>query len=420
MLLAIAVGPFTGASGGRAGQAPVPGTTTARSQRDTTALAVVATQRRLRALPKDAGAWARLGSLYVQQARITGDPTYYPKAAGALDRSFQLQPRGNVDALTGRGALFNAQHRFAEALEQGRAAAALDPYDGTVQGVLDDALTQLGDDERATAAAQRMLDLQPGIASFARASYHFEQHGQVAQARAALERALSEADSPADIAFCRLYLGELAFNGGDPAGALREYQAGLVADPGHDPLVAGRAKALAALGRTDEARRDYVTAISRVPQPQYVLEYAELLESLGHRDEARQQWTLLTTEQKLLAANGVQDDLLTAVVAADHGAPADALKAAWAEWGRRKHVLVADALAWALHRAGRDREALRYAEVAERLGWHNATFSYHRGMIELGLGRRAAAGKHLREALDLNPYFSVQQAPLARKALSTL
>ena len=60
------------------------------------------------------------------------------------------------------------------------------------------------------------------------------------------------------------------------------------------------------------------------------------------------------------------------------------------------------------------------AELAERLGWRNATFSYHRGMIELGLGRRAAAGKYLRAALALNPHFSVQQAPLARKALSAL
>jgi tetratricopeptide (TPR) repeat protein len=350
----------------------------------------------LRTRPDDASAWARLGSLYVQQARITGDPTYYPKAAGALDRSLRLQPAGNVEALTGRGALLNAQHRFSDALRQAQAAARIDPYDGTVQGVLDDALTQLGDDDRATAAAQRMLDLQPGIASFARASYHYEQHGQMIQARAALERALTEADSPADVAFCRLYLGEIAFSTGDPDEALRQYQAGLRADPGYDPLTAGRAKVYAALDRPDDARRDYAAAVSRVPQPQYVLEYAELLEFLGRRDEAQEQWKLLATEQTLLAANGVQDDLLTAVVAADHGKPADAL------------------------RAGRDQEALRYADLADRHGWRNATFLYHRGMIELALGRRTAAERHLRQALTLNPSFSVKQAPLARKALSGL
>src|SRR4051794_1708490 len=37
-------------------------------------------QDRLRRLPKDHTAWAELGLAYVQQARLTADPTYYPKA----------------------------------------------------------------------------------------------------------------------------------------------------------------------------------------------------------------------------------------------------------------------------------------------------------------------------------------------------
>ena len=381
---------------------------------------MVATQTRLRATPRDAASWAQLGSLYVQQARITGDPTYYPKASGALQRSLTLQPHDNWEALTGQGSLLNAQHRFAEALAKAEAAAHVNPWNATVLGVIDDAQTQLGDDAAATATTQQMLDRQPGVPSFTRASYHFEQHGQIDSAGTALRSALQQASGPADVAFCRLYLGELAFNSGRPRDALAQYQAGLAADPSYDPLVAGRAKALAALGHTDEALRDYAAAIARVPQPQYVLEYAELLQSLGRTAEASQQMTLLDSEQKLLAANGVRDDLTTAVVAADHGSAAEAVRAARAEWALRKHVLVADALAWALHRAGQDRSALYYAKQADRFGWRNATFRYHRGMIELALGDRAAARTHLREALDINPYFSVLQAPIARKALSSL
>ena len=41
-------------------------------------------QTRLTATPDDDVAWATLGLAYVQQAKVTVDPTYYPKADGAL------------------------------------------------------------------------------------------------------------------------------------------------------------------------------------------------------------------------------------------------------------------------------------------------------------------------------------------------
>src|SRR5258708_5935635 len=49
--------------------------------------AIERAQKRLRELPSDWQTWAGLGQAYVEQARVTGDPSYYAKAAGALDRS---------------------------------------------------------------------------------------------------------------------------------------------------------------------------------------------------------------------------------------------------------------------------------------------------------------------------------------------
>ena len=37
--------------------------------------------------PADAAGWAQLGSAYVEQARLTVDPTLYPKSESALRRS---------------------------------------------------------------------------------------------------------------------------------------------------------------------------------------------------------------------------------------------------------------------------------------------------------------------------------------------
>ncbi len=378
-------------------------------------------QERLKTVPGDRDTWAELGLAYVQQARITSDPSYYPKAEGVLKRSLSIgDASDNWHAMAGMGALANARHDFASALTWSRKAQRVDPYDATVFGVQDDALTQLGDYTGADAAVQRMLDLKPGISSFARASYHFEERGRTGNATFAMQRALEQATDPADIAFCRYYLGELAFNSGDPKAALTHYARGLQADPGYDPLVAGRAKAEAALGDSAAATVDYSTVIGRVPQPQYVLEYAELLLSLHRTAQAQQQFALLDTENRLLAAAGVVDDLTMAVVDADHGSAADAVAHARTEWGRRHSVLVADALAWALHRAGANAEALTYAQQANRLGWKNAGFRFHLGMIELALGRRADARRDLQTALDINPYFSLLQAPAARSALASL
>jgi len=377
-------------------------------------------QELLRNHPEKASTWAELGAAYVQQARITANPAYYPKAAGALRRSLALESRNNFEAMIGMGSLENALHNFSSAHRWGRRAERLNRYNANVYAVLNDALTQLGDYPGASIATQHMLRLHPGVPSYTRVSYDFEEHGDDVGARLALDKALHIATSPADIAFCRYYLGELAFNEGKTREAAKQYAAGLKADPSYSPLLAGQAKVEAALGRTGDAIRDYTAVIGRVPLPQYVIELGELEQSLGHAAEARQQYELLGVEFKLFAANGVKDDLTSAVFEADHGSPAKALTHARTEWSRRHSVLVADALAWALHVNHRDVEALQYAKIANHLGWHSALFRYHKGMIEEALGQKANALTDLAAALKFNPHFNPLQAPVARRTLTRL
>ncbi|MGZ4133423.1 MAG: hypothetical protein ACXVWF_10265 [Actinomycetota bacterium] len=56
-------------------------------------------QSRLRVLPTDWQAFASLGLAYVQQARVTADPSYYPKAQGVLERSLGLERNDNFAAM---------------------------------------------------------------------------------------------------------------------------------------------------------------------------------------------------------------------------------------------------------------------------------------------------------------------------------
>ncbi|MFJ9516967.1 hypothetical protein ACIRPK_01645 [Kitasatospora sp. NPDC101801] len=381
---------------------------------------ISATQQRLRQLPGDSSAWARLGGTYVEQARLTSDPSYYPKAEEALRRSLALAPEANADALTGLGALANARHRFAEAKEFADRAIAVSAYHWQAYAVLADAQTQLGNDTEATAAVQALLDRRPGTAAFTRAAYDLEQHGQTDRAGLALRQALAGAANDADRAFCLHQLAELEQDSGRPEAALAGYQRAQDADPQYTPALAGRARAEAALGDTEAALRDYGAAVGRVPLPQYLLDLGELYESLGRTEQAGQQYGLLAAEHRLAAENGVVDDLALGQYQADHGDPAEAVRLLRAEWQRRRSVLVADALGWALHRQGADREALGLAEQAGRTGWPNARFRYHQGEIERALGQRDAARTHLAEALRIDPHFSPLYAPQARAALDSL
>ena len=377
-------------------------------------------QAKLKITPNDADAWATLGLDYVQEAKNTVNPLYYPKAEGALQRSLQIQPAGNAPALDGTAALRSAQHRFAEALTLAQQAQALDPQNSSVYGTLADAYTQLGRYDEARAAVQQMLNLHPGVPAYTRAEYVYELAGQVDQARGLLDQALTDATTPSDIAFCRFYLAELASNNGDPAEALHQIQLGTGVDPRYPDLLAGQAKAEAALGRQDAAVRDYAQVVATVPLPQYVIEAGEYLESIGRNAEAQQNYKLFDAENALFTSNGVQLDTDPALFYADHGDPAKALQAAEAGIRIRPFLEMDDAYAWALHVNGRDAEALTWSNKALATGMRNALFHFHRGMIEILLGQQDAARADLTTALSINPQFNPLQVPVAKATLAKL
>ncbi len=80
---------------------------------------------------------------------------------------------------------------------------------------------------RRPTAVQRLLDLRPGLSAYARASYDLEQRGQIGRGDRPDAPGPRHRRRPADIAFCRNQLGDLAWHAGDLAAAAREYAAGL-------------------------------------------------------------------------------------------------------------------------------------------------------------------------------------------------
>lgn len=377
-------------------------------------------QTRLKALPNDWSAWSNLGALYTAQAHLTADPSYYTKADGAFARSLKIRPQDNASALTGKASLAASRHDFSGALTLAQASEKLDRYNATNLGVTFDALSELGRYPEAFTVLQRMVDLKPGVASYARVSYSYELRGDIEGAEFALTQALEVAQRPVDTAFARQYLGELAFNSGDLDTAEKHFAEGLRGDPTYVPLLAGRARVAAARGQSEKALRDWQEVTNRLPQPTYLIEYADLLASLGRDSEATAQYAIVEATAKLFRAQGANVDLELSLFDADHDRGAQALASAKAEQRRRQSIHVEDAYAWSLHAVGQDELALVHAKAAARLGMRNALFFYHRGIIEKALGQRTAAIASLKQALKINPHFSPLQAPQAKKALAQL
>ncbi len=373
--------------------------------------------------PKDAPSLATLGTAYVEWARRSADTAYYARAEQALKRSLAAQPgeRGNGEAWVGLAALANARHDFLAAKRWGETVRKQQPKSWSVYPVLIDAYTGLGDRKAATAATEKFGELRKGVPALARTADLYRGQGWREDALATAREAADRATQPAEKAEALHRLGELAWERGEAAEAVAQFDAALRTDAGHLPALAGRARALVALDRTDEALAAYQSALEQFPRPEYALELGELYESLGLDGDARTQYTKLREMVAEAKKAGVDESLVLARFEADHGDPDAAVELLRGQWAKQhRSAAVADALGWALHRAGESEEGLEYAQRAADTGVRNASYAYHLGVIQRELADHGPARRNLEQAVRTNPAFSPLAAPLAHKALDAL
>jgi tetratricopeptide (TPR) repeat protein len=370
------------------------------------------------AYPTDATALASLGLAYQLRWRETGDSSFLPRAERALRRALDARPDDPTAAL-GLGSLALTRHDFRRGLRLGQRARTLAPGSAKPFGVIGDALIELGRYPEAFRAFERMTALRPSLASYARIAYARELSGDPAGAIAAMRLALDAAGGvPEPTAWTHVELAKLELGLGRLDLAERELHAALAVFPGYVYAREQLARVDAGRGRLDRAILEARRASEAVPLPQFVGLLGDLLDRAGRPAEARRQQATVAVIERLLVAGGVRVDLEAAVYRADHAIrPAETVRLARRARADRPSIFGDDALGWALARAGRCDEALPWLHRSLRLGTKDALLWFHRGFAEGCAGNQAAMRGWYRQALELNPYFSVRWAPVAKAAL---
>ena len=370
--------------------------------------------------PDDGEAQLQLGLALLQRIRETADPSLYPAAQAALEAARRLRPDDALPVV-GLGGILLGKHEFADALGIGEEAEALDPSSSGAAAVVIDALIELGRYDEASDAVDRLVARSADLTSLARLSYVRELHGDLPGALEAMRRAAAAPGlAPENTAFALALVGQLEQQNGHPRNARDAYEAALRLVPQHAPSIAGLGRLAIAEGDLETARGHFEHAVEILPMPEYVIALGETLEAAGNTADARRQYDLARAQIALLGAGGVVVDLDLALFEADHGDAATALELAQAAYAATPTVRAADALGWALHRAGRDDEAWVHAQEALRLGSREPRFHYHAGAIAEARGDAVTARRHLEGALRTDAGFSATDVLEARRLLDRL
>ena len=372
------------------------------------------------ASPTNAVTQRDLGFAIVQRIRETADPTLYAPALMAFQAAQALDPDDGL-TLVGIGGVYLGRHEFAKALVVGREAVRLSPNLDTARAVVVDALVELGRYDDADTEAAAMLGVAADLSTLTRISYLAELRGKFDVALTALKLAAKSPNlKPENAAFVAALTGNLLAYTGDRDGATAAYHHALDLVPAHAPSLAGLARLAVGDGHLDEAITLFGRASDILPLPEYVIALADTQAAAGLTAAATDNVKLGRAEIQLFLASGVVVDVDLALFEADHGDPGTALEYAKAGYAATPTVRAADAIAWALHRAGRDKEAKPYSREALRLGSRDPLLRYHAGAIEAALGHTADARRDLELALATDPGFSATGAAEARAILASL
>ncbi len=364
--------------------------------------------------PYDTKSALKLATVFIQEARITGNNAYYDMAAlKTINDVLAIDPN-NFEALVFKALVFYSQHHFAEGLAIARQAQKINPYNAYIYGLMVDGNVEMGNYDSAVANADKMVSIRPDLTSYSRVSYLREINGNYPAAIDAMKQAVM-AGGPGDeyTEWSRVQLAQLFEKTGNFKTADTIYQNSLIFRPNY-PF------ALAGLGRIAYANKDYNKAI------QYYQRADSLINDYTIKDELSDAYEMAGQKDKAdeIIKNSIEDMLQKAKAGNDDqamGHYADkemayaylkinekdkALEHALLEYNRRpENIDVNEAVAWVYYNKGEYAKALPYIKTALKTKSKNPVLLNRAALIYYKAGDKAMAKTLLAETPAENPYI---------------
>lgn len=383
----------------------------------------------IKAKPGDVKTSLALASLYVQEARASGNHMYYDQAALKYVNAVLAKDPQNFEALSIKALLMLSQHHFAEGLKIAEAAKAINPYNAFIYGLIIDGNVEMGNYTAAVQNADKMVSIRPDIRSYSRISYLREIYGDYGGAIDAMKMAV-EAGLPGDegTEWSRVQLGRLYENTGDMRNAEMHYTIALQNRPVYAYAYAGLARVAAASNNLQKATSFYLQADSLVNDYSIKEELADVYKAAGEKEKSETLASSVIDGMNAAAAKENKDDssghysdreLAYAYLktnqfdkAVDH---------ALIEWNRRPdNIDVNETVAWVYYSKGDYAKALPFAQAALKTNCKNPTLLCRMGLIYFKNADKQNAGKLLKAGLSANPNINLALKAASQQTLAAL
>ena len=238
-------------------------------------------------------AYLTLAQVFITEARITGNNSYYHNAAMKMLENVLSKSPDDKDlrfqALTFKSSVLLSMHQFEEGLKTANEAFAISQHNAQLMGALIDANVELGKYPEAVKTCDQMINLRPDIRSYSRVSYLRQIYGDIPGAIEAMKMAV-EAGGPGaeSTEWARIILGDLFLASGDLQSAEANYKIALEYRKDYP-------YAYAALGRIEKAKKNYDEAIKQTENAirimsdiSFVSQLADIYELKGDTEKAEE------------------------------------------------------------------------------------------------------------------------------------
>ncbi|HET9826091.1 MAG TPA: tetratricopeptide repeat protein [Chitinophagaceae bacterium] len=370
-----------------------------------------------------------LTTVYLQEARCSGNFSYYDKAAINCVNAVLKMDRKNFEALTYRTTVYLSQHHFAEALKVAEQLQKMYPYSASVYGLLVDANVELGNYKIAVEDADKMVSIRPDIRSYSRISYLREIYGDISGAIDAMKFAV-DAGSPGTetTEWARVQLGKLYEQIGEVRYAEMHYTIALQNRPDYPHALAG-------LARIAIAGKDYHKGI------EMYLRADSLSNDYAFREALVEAYELAGDNHvSTSVAKGIIDQMEEASIAMAKGDSSGhyadkemayaylavnnyskALEHALLEYNRRPDNIDAnETLAWVYYNKGDYKKAAMYIKRSLRTNCKNPALLCRAGLIYAKAGDKTSAQNLLQPGLKNNPNISPMLKMQVQETLQSL